>query len=111
EQELSGLTVQRARLSEEIREGRATVALLEEQAAAVRARVAREGAGDLVATATAALQSALRVADARLLLLRAQREDLVLRAPATGQISEVLARPGEATDLELPVARVTLDNH
>lgn len=110
EQELSGLVVQRARLREEIREGRATVALLEEQAAAVRARAERDGDSDLVATATAALQSALRVADARLLLLRAQREDLVLRAPAGGQVSEVLARPGEATDLELPVARVALDN-
>ncbi|TNF34531.1 MAG: HlyD family secretion protein [Deltaproteobacteria bacterium] len=108
-QALTALNVKRTRLDEEVKEARATVALLERQAAAAGARETLDPL-EYVDKAVAPLEARLKVLDSKLLLVRAQRDDLVLRAPVAGEVIALDRRPGEVAQAATPVARLVADN-
>ncbi|PKN59001.1 MAG: hypothetical protein CVU56_02600 [Deltaproteobacteria bacterium HGW-Deltaproteobacteria-14] len=108
-QALGELNVKRTRLDREVDEARATVALLERQAQDAGAREALDPL-DYIDKAVAPLEARLQVLDSRLLLVRAQRQDLVLRAPVAGEVVALVRRPGEIAEVATPIARLVSDN-
>lgn len=108
-QALSDLSVKRTRLDREVAEARSTVALLERQAQDAGAREALDPL-DYIDKAVAPLEARLQVLDSRLLLVRAQRQDLVLRAPVAGEVVALVRRPGEIAEVATPIARLVADN-
>jgi|GEM_PF-1730026 len=108
-QALSDLIVKRTPLAEEVAEARQTVALLERQAAAAGARETLDPS-EYVDKAVAPLEARLKVLDSRLLLTRAERDDLVLRAPVAGEVIALERHPGEVAEAAVPIARIVADN-
>ena len=92
--ELAALEVRHAALKQEAAAGVQTLALLEQQLSA-----AKERQGDVptnsAAVAAGPLERELEVIDRRLQHLRAQRKELVLRAPSSGRVASVFRRAGE----------------
>ena len=104
-QALAETDVRYAALKKETEEARAAIDLLK-----TRVDAAEQRHGGLptspVDVAVAPLQREVETIEERLLQLRAQREEMVLRAPAAGRVAEVAVRPGEVAAAGMTIAKI-----
>ncbi len=106
--ELSELDVRQATLRKEVAGAHTRISVLEAQLAGMRSRPSGL-VGETVDVVTAPLQHELSMIERRLEQLRGQRDALVLRAPTSGIVSTIWARPGEVVGAGLPVVTLVGD--
>lgn len=106
--ELDALTVQHAALREELQTADAQIKQLAGQASAARARRALLPA-DPTAEAVRPLHAELAVIAGQEQLLAVRRNEVVLRAPADGEVAAVFVRPGEVATAGAPILSIVAD--
>lgn len=103
--ELAELDVRKAALKRQIQVADGVIRRLDAQASSARSR--RAGLPtDTTVKVTGPLRAELEVLGAQLEQLAARRDSLTLRAPADGEVTAVLLRPGEVVDIGVLVATI-----
>ena len=102
---LTALEIQHAALSSQVTTAATTTSLLQKQLQSARARRATLPV-DPVDIAVAPLKEEIRVLETRLSHLRHQKTNLVLRAPADGQVYRIIQRPGDVAAAGQTIVRL-----
>lgn len=103
--DLAELDVRKAALERQLKVADGIIRRLDAQATSARSR--RAGLpSDTTVKVTGPLRAELEVLGAQLEQLAARRDSLTLRAPADGEVTAVLLRPGEVVDIGALVATI-----
>ncbi len=107
--ELDALMVQHTTLSEELQTAEAQIKQLASQASAAKARRSLLPT-DAATQAVRPLQAELAVIAGQEQLLAARRNEIVLRAPADGEVAAIHLRPGEVAVVGAPIVTIVAAN-